>query len=305
MKYNTERLIFRHWTEADAPVLYRYASDPEVGPRAGWSPHKDVEESLETIRTLFHSESMWAIVLKETGEPIGCIGYLLKGQSNIGLNENDAEIGYWIARPYWNQGICTEALRWLIDVCFNGQHFQTLWGDYFVDNPASGRVMRKCGFVETGMETTCPDLQVGSDRTVRVMKRLPDPRFVFNTIGLFTTDNAAMVAFYRDVFGFSTDWNGQEPNVEMHLGDMRLLLFPRLAFEEMISQPLSYPDGKNGTMELSLDVPTFADVDKEYDKAVKMGAAPVLAPTTEPWGQRTCYVADPEGNLIEISSFTK
>ncbi len=80
------------------------------------------------------------------------------------------------------------------------------------------------------------------------------PRFHFNTIGLFTTDNARMVTFYRDVFGFTTDWNGLEPNVEMHLGEMRLIMFPRTAFEEMISQKLSYPNGRNGTMELSFDV---------------------------------------------------
>ena len=138
----------------------------------------------------------------------------------------------------------------------------------------------------------------------RLVIKMNQPRFHFNTIGLFTTDNARMVTFYRDVFGFTTDWNGLEPNVEMHLGEMRLIMFPRTAFVEMISQKLSYPNGRNGTMELSFDVPTYADVDKEYANAVKLGAAPVFAPTTEPWGQRTCYVADPEGNLIEISSFT-
>ncbi len=130
-------------------------------------------------------------------------------------------------------------------------------------------------------------------------------RFNFNTIGLFTTDNAKVVAFYRDVFGFQTDWNGQEPNVEMTLDGMRLILFPRSDFEQMISQKLSYPQGLNSTMELSFDVPTFADVDKEYERAISLGAKPVFAPTTEPWGQRTCYIADPEGNLIEISSFVK
>lgn len=47
------------------------------------------------------------------------------------------------------------------------------------------------------------------------------------------------------------------------------------------------------------------DVDKEYDRAIEMGVKPIMKPTTEPWGQRTCYVADPEGNLIEISSFNE
>ncbi len=131
----------------------------------------------------------------------------------------------------------------------------------------------------------------------------PRPRFFFNTIGLFTTDNARIVAFYRDIFGFETSWNGTDPNVEMTLGSSRIILFPRDAFEQMTSQPYAYPQGNNGTMEISFDVPTFADVDKEYERAVSRGAKPIFAPTTEPWGQRTCYVADPEGNLIEISSF--
>lgn len=128
-------------------------------------------------------------------------------------------------------------------------------------------------------------------------------RFRFNTIGLFTTNNQKIVDFYVNIFGFKTDWNGQEPNVEMHLDDMRIILFPREAIERMTEQKFTYPSGINGTMELSFDVPTFADVDKEYNRAVGMGAVSVFEPTTEPWRQRTCYIADPEGNLIEISSF--
>ena len=129
------------------------------------------------------------------------------------------------------------------------------------------------------------------------------PRFTFNTVGLFTHDNKATVDFYTRTFGFTTDWDGIQPNVEMKLGNMRIILFPRDAFEQMVSQKFDYPEGMNGTMELAFDVPTFADVDKEYQNALDNGAKSVLPPTTEPWGQRTCYVADPDGNLIEIGSF--
>ena len=131
------------------------------------------------------------------------------------------------------------------------------------------------------------------------------PRFTFNTVGLFTRDNKATVDFYTKTFGFATDWDGIQPNVEMTLGSMRIILFPREAFEQMVSQKFNYPDGFNGTVELAFDVPTFADVNKEYQNALAHGAVSVLPPTTEPWGQRTCYVADPDGNLIEIGSFTE
>ena len=166
----TERILFRPWLDDDAETLYKWASDPEVGPRAGWPPHKSVEESLEIIRTLFHSDHMWAIELRETGEAIGCMGYMVYGESNIDIGENDAEVGYWIARPYWNRGICTEALRLLIDYCFQEKGFRTLWADYFPDNPASGKVLEKCGFRDTDLVNRCSRLQLGSDRPVKIMR---------------------------------------------------------------------------------------------------------------------------------------
>lgn len=134
-------------------------------------------------------------------------------------------------------------------------------------------------------------------------EKTSQPRFTFNTVGLFTNDNKATVEFYTKAFGFTTSWDGMQPNVEMFLGSNRIILFPRGAFEQMVSKKFLYPEGFNGTMELSFDVPTFADVDKEYQNALNNGAKSVLPPTTEPWGQRTCYVADPDGNLIEIGSF--
>ncbi|MCQ2134910.1 MAG: GNAT family N-acetyltransferase [Bacteroidales bacterium] len=166
----TERLILRPWLVSDAEALFKYACDPDVGLAAGWPPHKDVAESLSVIRTYFANDRTWAIVLKETSEPIGCIGYYVHGESNIEIGEEDAEIGYWIAKPYWNQGICTEALRAMIDYCFNVKGFITLWSDFFVDNPASGRVMEKCGFVDTGKENMCSHLFHGDDRPVHIMR---------------------------------------------------------------------------------------------------------------------------------------
>jgi RimJ/RimL family protein N-acetyltransferase len=171
-KMETERILLRPWLESDAETLYKYASDPEVGPRAGWPPHKSVEESLEIIRTVFNAEGMWAVIWKESGKAIGCVGYLPAAASNLKIAEDQAEVGYWIARPFWGKGICTEALQMVIDYCFNEKGFTMLWGDYFPSNPASGRVMEKCGFVDTGEETLCPNLEVGSDRPVKVMKQV-------------------------------------------------------------------------------------------------------------------------------------
>ena len=166
----TGRILLRPWEENDAPALFKYASDPEVGPRAGWPPHKSVEESLEVIRSFFTNDYTWAVELKETGEIIGCVGYLPASSSNLQIADDQCEVGYWIARPYWGRGICTEALQLVVDLCFEQRGFSVLWGSYFPSNPASGRVMEKCGFVDTGEETKCPNLEVGADQPVRVMR---------------------------------------------------------------------------------------------------------------------------------------
>lgn len=123
-------------------------------------------------------------------------------------------------------------------------------------------------------------------------------------VGLFVNDMQAMVAFYRDVLGMETDWNG-EANANLNAGATRLIMYGRDDFEKMVSHRFHYPQGLNGTVEIAFEMPSRADVDKEYKRIVAAGATSVLEPTDEPWGQRTCYVADPEGNLLEIGSFAK
>ena len=89
----TRRLLFRPWADSDAEALFKYASDPDVGPRAGWPPHQTVEESRKIIRDIFSNGHTWALVLKETGEPIGCMGYYACCESNIPIGENDRGSG--------------------------------------------------------------------------------------------------------------------------------------------------------------------------------------------------------------------
>lgn len=165
----TDRILLRPWLESDAEALFKYASDPEVGPRAGWPPHKSVEESLEIIRTVFNdATNTWAIVLKETGEPIGAMGYGPSCQCNLPAREGEPLIGYWVGRPYWNQGICTEALQIMIAHIRQTTEIKSLISGHFIDNPASGRVMEKCGFVPTG--ETVVDPSQGRDTPIRVLR---------------------------------------------------------------------------------------------------------------------------------------
>ena len=98
----TPRLLLRPWEETDAEALYKYAKDPAVGPIAGWPPHTSVENSREIIRTILSAPETYAVVLKQTGEPVGSIG-LMFGDTvhSADIAEGEAEIGYWIGAPFW------------------------------------------------------------------------------------------------------------------------------------------------------------------------------------------------------------
>ena len=123
--------------------------------------------------------------------------------------------------------------------------------------------------------------------------------------GIFVEDIASMIRFYRDVLGFEIKESEDTSNVYLVKDGTLFLLYGRKDFENMTSRKYEYVKGLNGHFELALYVDTFDEVDAVYDRVIKQGATSVLAPTTEPWGQRSCYIADPEGNLIEIGSWDK
>ncbi len=124
-------------------------------------------------------------------------------------------------------------------------------------------------------------------------------------MGLLVKDMAVMIRFYRDVLGFEIKEDENTSNVYLVKDGTLFLLYGRDDFEKMTDRKYEYIKGINGHFEIALYVDTFKEVDEEYAKAVSKGATSVLEPTTEPWGQRTCYIADPEGNLIEIGSFNR
>ena len=166
----TKRLKLRAWLDDDAKALYKYASDPIVGTRAGWPPHKSEEESLQVIHDVFQNATTWAIELKETGEAIGAMGYMPWDQLNLPSREGEALVGYWVGRPYWNRGICTEALKMMIEYIKETTDIPSLISSHYVDNPASGRVMEKCGFVDTGEESIDESLFGGENHPMRVLR---------------------------------------------------------------------------------------------------------------------------------------
>ena len=127
----------------------------------------------------------------------------------------------------------------------------------------------------------------------------------FDMIGLFVTDLPKMVNFYRDVIGLKIQTEVSGEYVEFHHAGIRFSMYAREKVPELLGQTPTYPRGLNGTFELAIDLPRFADVDSEYARLIQAGAKPVSPPRDEPWGMRSSYVADPDGNLLEIGSWNK
>lgn len=151
----TKRLILRKWRVEDAQAMYQYCKDPDVGPAAGWPPHKSVEESVTIVKKFIdRNPNCFAICLKEKDEPIGCID--IKNESDMTEGEDEKEIGYWLGKPYWGNGYMPEALRAVCDYGFIQLGLKKIWCGYYEGNHKSKRAQEKAGFVYHHMAKDLP-----------------------------------------------------------------------------------------------------------------------------------------------------
>ncbi|MCL2461849.1 MAG: VOC family protein [Defluviitaleaceae bacterium] len=121
-------------------------------------------------------------------------------------------------------------------------------------------------------------------------------------VGLFVSDMEKMIGFYRDAVGLPIEWDGGIFTGVTLPNGVSLNFFPRAEFEKTSTVPLTYPNSANGTFEMFFYVDSYSKVDELYDRLVSRGAVSVAPPGTAPWGQRSAFCADPDGNIIEIVS---
>lgn len=146
MLMETQRLLLRPWREEDAADLYEYAKDPEVGPPAGWPPHTSIENSRQIIREILSAPETYAVCLKN-GKAIGSIGLMMKDVTTMTDRDDECELGYWIGKPFWGQGLIPEAARELLRHAFEELGMGAVWCGYYEGNEKSRRVQEKLGFV--------------------------------------------------------------------------------------------------------------------------------------------------------------
>ncbi len=113
---------------------------------AGWPPHQSIDESLSVIRNVLNGKEAYAICLKEDGKAIGAIELKLNGHTDMTDRDEECELGYWLGKPYWGQGIMTEAVKEMLRHAFEDCGMQKVWAGYYEGNDKSKRVQEKCGF---------------------------------------------------------------------------------------------------------------------------------------------------------------
>ena len=147
----TERLRLRPFRRADAKDVFAYASDEEVARYELWDAHQRLSETrgyLAWMRQQYRNgqPASWAIELRESKLVIGSIGFMWVSEEH-----RSGEIGYSLARSHWNQGLTTEALRAVLSVSSEKLRLHRIEAQCDVRNPASGRVLEKCGMSREGV----------------------------------------------------------------------------------------------------------------------------------------------------------
>jgi len=138
----TKRLYFRHWTINDREQLFSLAKDPDIGNKCGWPPHKTMEDSINVINTVYTNKENYAICKKGNDIPIGCIDLMFNKEK-----DDECELGYWLGRKYWGQGIMPEAAEEMIRHGFEDLKLSKIWCAYYEGNEQSKRVQEKLGFI--------------------------------------------------------------------------------------------------------------------------------------------------------------
>lgn len=143
----TERLILRKWKEEDLEDFYAYAKNPNVGPRAGWEPHKDLETSFKILKTFIIGDEVWAIVCKKENKVIGSIGLHRDMKRR---NDGARMIGYVLREESWGEGIMPEAVKRIVEYAFLEVGLDLVSVYHYPFNEASRKVIIRCGFEYEG-----------------------------------------------------------------------------------------------------------------------------------------------------------
>lgn len=141
-----ERIKLRKWIESDVYDLYEYARLENVGPNAGWMPHKNIEESKKIIKSFIDGFEVYAIELKNEKKVIGSIGFHNRILSQEYKDLNQREIAVVLNPKYWGNEYSREAINLLVHHGFDEMNLDLIWICHHLENEQSKRMIQKCNF---------------------------------------------------------------------------------------------------------------------------------------------------------------
>ena len=318
----TERLILRRFVLSDLEHIFRNCwSDPKVWKWTTYARMNSIDD-VKILNEIF-TESwieryeectryVWAIQLKATGEVIGRL-------TGTNLNEHigQIELAYELGRKWWNQGFMTETVKAVIDFFFYEVGFWRIQADHARENPASGRIMQKCGMMYEGVARQGLVCNAGRfDRVIYAI--LADDYFLkngvfssdvpkdtviecqFTDICLISNDVPGLVKFYETVFNVKVATDSDEIHSGLNIGGMNISIDSAKLMENSAFHYVSGTSSNNTIIGFNVD-----DVDFEYTRLLELGVTMLNKPTTHSWGARSFQFKDPDGNILNFRSLPK
>ena len=166
----TRRLRLRAPEARDLPAIAGFCADADVARMTTRIPHpyrvQDAEAFFAAVTALDPKRERVFLIEHEQEGPAGMLGFQVS-------DDPFPEIGYWIGKPFWGRGFATEAAQAALDWAQRSWRRRAVAGGHFLDNPASGRVLEKCGFLYTGEVRRKHSAARDTEAPIRMMVWLP------------------------------------------------------------------------------------------------------------------------------------
>ena len=148
MRLSIGECVIRDWSLADAPAIARHANNPKVAAqlRDGFPHPYGVEDATGFLQRVCATEPRMVFAIATPDEAVGSIG-LMPGED---VHRFCAEMGYWLAEPFWGRGIVTRAIEALTEWAFDELGLHRIHADHYADNAASARALEKAGYTLEG-----------------------------------------------------------------------------------------------------------------------------------------------------------
>jgi RimJ/RimL family protein N-acetyltransferase len=165
-RIETRRLLLRAPEAHDAPRIAELAADWDVVRMTGRMPYpyalSDAETFVAKVAAQDPARDNTFLLDHGPDGPIGMVGFFHDG-------DRYPEVGYWVGKPFWGRGFATEALEAALGWAKRRWRKRAVIAGHFSDNPASGQVLAKAGFLYTGEVRTKTSLARGGPVSVRMM----------------------------------------------------------------------------------------------------------------------------------------